>query len=325
MASKRANEMLLGHERRVKNKSGGGFYSKGGKKKYAPKPSSGVKNFAAAGSKSPEVMVKVTNKSTSSSGAKSIKNHLDYISRNGKIEVETSDGQKLNGKTQLNEVTKKWSGIGIIENNAKTRQALNIVLSMPAKTDPDKLKNAARAFAQEVFNEHEYAMALHTDTAHPHVHLCVTMQNHHGQRMNPRKNDLFEWRVLFAEKMREQGIECAATKRVHRGQYQKAENSTVHNIVKRGGQSYVDMARRQQIIDAIKNDKRPVHPYLREQLETNNLVLSELKTLSRELYIQGLKTEAKAVSSLSNQLQQAQPITQAQATFDQQRQPELER
>ena len=143
--------------------------------------------------------------------------------------------------------------------------------------------------------------------------------------MNPRKNDLFEWRVLFAEKMREQGIECAATKRVHRGQYQKAENSTVHNIVKRGGQSYVDMARRQQIIDAIKNDKRPVHPYLREQLETNNLVLSELKTLSRELYIQGLKTEAKAVSSLSNQLQQAQPITQAQAAFDQQRQPELER
>ena len=318
MVSKRADQMLLGHERRVKNKSSGGFYAKGANKKYAPKAGSGVKNFASAGNKSPEVMVKVTNKSSSSSGSKSIKNHLDYISRNGKLEVETSDGQKLSGKTQLSEVTKKWSGIGIIEDNAKTRQALNIVLSMPAKTDPIKLQNAARAFAQDVFNEHEYVMALHTDTDHPHMHLCVTMQNHHGQRMNPRKNDLFEWRVLFAEKMREQGIDCAATRRVHRGQYHKAENSTVRNIVKRGGQSYVDKARRQQIIDAIKNDKRPVHPYLREQLETNNIVLSELKTLSKELYKQGLKTEARAVSNLSSQLQKAQPITHAQKDFDEQ-------
>lgn len=318
MPSKRADEMLLGHEKRVKNKSGGGSYSKGGKKKYAPKSGSGIKNFAAAGNKSPEVMVKVTNKSSSSSGSKSIKNHLDYISRNGKIEVETSDGHKLRGKTQVSEVTKHWSGIGIIEDNAKTRQALNIVLSMPAKTDPEKLKNAARAFAQDVFNEHEYVMALHTDTDHPHIHLCVTMQNHHGQRINPRKNDLFEWRVLFAEKMREQGIDCAATRRVHRGQYHKSENSTVRNIVKRGGQSYVDKARRQELVEAIKNNDRPIHPFLREQLETNNIVLGELKSLSRELYQQGLKTEAKAVSNLSAQLQQTQPITKAQERFDRQ-------
>lgn len=315
---KRADEMLLGHERSVKKRSRGSFYSKGGKKKYAPKPGSGVKNFVAAGNKSPEVMVKITNKSTSSIGAQSIKNHLDYISRNGKLTVETSDGQTLHGKTQIAEVTKKWSGIGIIEDRSKRRQALNIVLSMPAKTDPEKLQNAARAFTEAVFNEHEYVMALHTDTDHPHVHLCVTMQNHRGERMNPRKNDLFEWRVLFAEKMREQGIDCAATRRVHRGQFQKAQNSTVRNIVKRGGQSYIDKARRQELVEAIKNNDRPIHPFLREQLETNNIVLGELKSLSRELYQQGLKTEAKAVSHLSAQLQHAKPITQAQQSLDEQ-------
>lgn len=316
---KRADEMLFGHEKIIKNKSrGGGIYSKGGKKKYAIKSGSGVKNFAAAGNKSPEVMVKITNKSSGSSGSKYIKNHLDYISRNGKIELETSDGQEINGKKNIADVTKKWSGIGIIQDNAKTRQALNIVLSMPAKTDPEKLKNAARSFAQDVFNEHEYVMALHTDTDHPHIHLCVTMQNYHGQRINPRKNDLFEWRVLFAEKMREQGIACAATKRVHRGQFQRAENSTVRNIVKRGGQSYIDKARRRQLIDAIKNNNRPIHPFLQEQLDTNNIVLNDLRMLSKELYREGLKNEAKAVSNLSKQLDHAYPITKAQENFDKQ-------
>ena len=322
-AKRRADELLLGHERSVKNKSGG-FYSKGGQKKYAPKAGSGIKNLAAAGNKSPEVMVKITNKGNSAGGAKGVKNHLDYISRNGKLPIETSDGRKLQGKAALNEVTKKWSGIGIIEDKAKTRQALNIVLSMPAATDPEKLYKAARAFAQEVFNEHEYAMALHTDTDHPHVHLCVTMQNYKGERINPRKNDLYEWRVLFADRMREQGIECAATKRVHRGQFQKAENSTVRNIVQRGGNSYIDKARKDQLIEAIKNNERPIHPYLREQLETNNLMVSELTILSRELYKQGLKTEARAVSNLSNQLKQAKPITKAQEQFDAEKQKTIE-
>ena len=56
---------------------------------------------------------------------------------------------------------------------------------------------------------------------HPHVHLCVLMRDTYGQRLNPRKNDLFEWRVRFAEKLREEGVECAATKRQHRGKILK--------------------------------------------------------------------------------------------------------
>jgi hypothetical protein len=87
---------------------------------------------------------------------------------------------------------------------------------MPAGTPPQAVKDAAREFAAEQFQGHQYAFALHTDSerpdepAHPHVHLCVLMRDEFGQRLNPRKNDLFEWRLRFAEKMREQGVPCAA-------------------------------------------------------------------------------------------------------------------
>ena len=319
--SKRAEDLLLGHERKIYYKNGG-YYSGGGKKNYRkPKRGSGLKNITSAAAKKPEVMVKITSGSKS---GKSLQNHLDYIGRNGKVSLETNDGQVLNGKSQARTIRERWVNQDLIDNKGQHRQTLNLVLSMPAKTDPEKIQDAARQFAAHVFAEHEYVMALHTDTQHPHVHLSVTMQNVRGERMNPRKNDLFEWRVIFAEKMREQGIECAATRRAHRGRYQKGQNSTIENIVKRGGHSYVAHARKKELIEAIKNNNRPLHPYLKEQLETKNIMVSELSTLSRELYKQNMKTEARQVSRLAKELSQAYPVTKSQVHFDRKQDMEIE-
>jgi relaxase-like protein len=45
---------------------------------------------------------------------------------------------------------------------------------MPAGTLPNKVLVAVRTFAREEFAlKHRYAMVLHTDEPHPHVHLMV--------------------------------------------------------------------------------------------------------------------------------------------------------
>lgn len=80
--------------------------------------------------------------------------------------------------------------------------------------------------------------------------------------MNPRKGEWFEWRLRFADKMREQGVECVATRRVHRGITQKPEHSTLRHIRKRG---QVPNAYRQQAIEpaqAVKGSNRPLRPFL---------------------------------------------------------------
>lgn len=320
IATKRAEDILLGHERKVKkdNYSGGG-----GKKRYSkPKSGSGLKNIASAAAKKPEVMVKIT---SGSKGGQSVQNHLDYIGRNGNVSLETNDGQTLIGKAQAKVIKDRWANQDMIDTKGQHRQTLNLVLSMPAKTAPDKIQAAAREFAKHVFSDHEYVMALHTDTDHPHVHLSVTMQNREGERMNPRKNDLFEWRVLFAEKLREQGVDCAATKRIHRGKYQKGKNSTVENIVKRGGHSYVAKARREQLVEAIKNNQRPLHPFLKEQLATKSIMAKELTTLSRDLYQQNMKTEARQISMLAKEINNSTPTTQLQSAFDKTIEKDMER
>lgn len=76
----------------------------------------------------------------------------------------------------------------------------------------------SRAFAREQFAlKHRYAMVLHTDKDHPHVHLVVKAMGEDGTRLNIRKATLREWRREFARHLREHGIAANATDRAVRG------------------------------------------------------------------------------------------------------------
>jgi len=67
-------------------------------------------------------------------------------------------------------------------------------LSMPSGTPPDKLLAAVRNFAEQEFaDRHRYALALHTDEPHPHVHMEGS-----EHRLNIGKPMLRRWRREFA-------------------------------------------------------------------------------------------------------------------------------
>lgn len=313
-ALKRAEEILLGFERKVKPKGGGGG---GGGFSKSYRPNTALRNLVAAGNKKPEVMVKIPKtKSSGKATTATVKNHLTYIGRNGKTDIETKDGRLVQSNKAVEGLIREWGIKGVIDDETGLKQQMNIVLSMPKGTPPQAVKNAAREFAKDLFNNHEWAMALHTDTDEPHVHLCVSMLDFSGNRLNPRKKDLFEWRMLFADKMREQGVECTATKRYHRGQMQKGKNGTIEHIAKRNGVSVVNQNKLDALKQALKENKRPIHPFLKEQLNTQQFMLKEYKALAKQLYQEGYKTEAKAISQLAKQVETAKPMTTDQQVFD---------
>lgn len=191
------------------------------------KASGGRQKLAATVRKAPEVMVKI---SGGGKDMRSIKAHMDYISRNGEVELEDEQGRIHLGKEDVRDVRDDWRGGGIPYADGKKREAFNIVLSMPPGTDRASVKNAARAFASELFGNHQYVFAAHDDEKHPHVHLAVKAVDLDGVRLNPRKADLQHWRETFAEKLREQGIDANATPRKVRGVVKKAEKQAVHHI-----------------------------------------------------------------------------------------------
>ena len=286
------------------------------------KPGSGLANLTAAAKKHPEVMVKIPKRlSRNSNGMQGIRNHLDYISRNGKLTLENHTGEKLDGKKAVKSQLDDWQKLNIPE-NGKHREALNIVLSMPAGTPPQAVLNAARNFAAEQFADHQYVFALHHESEkegepeHPHVHLCVLMRDTFGQRLNPRKNDLFEWRVRFAEKLREEGVECAATKRQHRGKTVKAENGIVRAMKERGAKPRIEKQRLEELGEAIKNLKRPTHPQVQKVIQTRRFIFSEYGQIANELYKMGHKREAHLISRLAKEMIGQPLTTKAQKEYD---------
>jgi len=165
--------------------------------------------------RAPQVMVKVTG---GGRGMKGIAAHFRYISKHGRLEIEDDQGHVDRGKDVVRELVEDWRfGGSLIPDESPRREAFNVILSMPAGTDPVMVQRAARDFATSEFADHKYVLVLHDHQANPHVHLSVRAESKHGKRLNPRKADLHRWRETFAEKLRGWGIDAEATRQASRG------------------------------------------------------------------------------------------------------------
>jgi type IV secretion system T-DNA border endonuclease VirD2 len=165
--------------------------------------------------KAPEVVVKVTGRQR---GGNHVKAHLDYIGRKGEIDIETRDGEILTTKEDIAERAAEWSDT-LQWRSRPTVSSVSLIFSMPEGTDPDKVLGAVRALAHaELSDNHDYVLALHTDTPRPHVHLTVQAEGLDRKRFNPRPVQLNRFRERFARELRARGVAAEATPRRARGQ-----------------------------------------------------------------------------------------------------------
>lgn len=208
-----------------------------------------------------EVMVKV---SGNTKGGGHVKAHLDYISRNGKLEIENERGEILEGKEDVKALHKEWTEDGGKRRaNGKTRDTTNIVLSMPAGTEALAVKESAREFAKKTFSKnHQYVFALHTDADHPHVHLTVKNLGYDGKRLHIKKGDPQVWRETFATELQKRGIDAEATPRAARGVIKKGISQTIKHIRDKGLTPEADKSKIKEIVEDFSNSAagKPTKP-----------------------------------------------------------------
>jgi len=179
---------------------------------------------------SSEVVVKVSGYTksglkASGKGAGSVSSHINYISRHGKITIETDRGELISGKNGVRDFCADWQqSIDSTRTSEKSRDVMHIVLSMPGNMDPEKMRLAIRKFASATFgHNHEYAFVLHSDTGNTHGHLAVKCQGFDGKKIHMGRGVAQEWRIAFAASLRAQGIDAEATPRSFRGVLRKAQ------------------------------------------------------------------------------------------------------
>lgn len=180
--------------------------------------------------RAPEVMVKITGRTRDGAHLRA---HLEYISRNGQLELEGADGALIVSRRDVADLADDWSRAGLFDRSRRKDSPVShsVILSMPTGTNEIAVRDAARSFAADMFaGRHDYVFTLHTDTARPHVHLSICSRGHAGERLNPKKADLELWRQTFAQALRNRGVEAEATPRRARGVTRKAERTPLRKI-----------------------------------------------------------------------------------------------
>ena len=244
--------------------------------------------------RTPEVMVKVTG---GGKNVGAVAAHFGYISRKGRLEIETDEGERIAGTDAQRTFLAAWhlelsagQYRGPRDQRADAREAKlvhKIVLSMPAPTPPEKVLAAARTFAREKFGvRHRYAMVLHTDQPHPHVHLVVKAEDEYGRRLHIDKPMLRGWREDFARTMREQGIAANATSRIIRGRNKgKARDGAFR--AQRRGNSIAIRAKVTMIATELAKSGRFSEPARAKLVETRKAVLANWMKIAETLDRQG--------------------------------------
>jgi hypothetical protein len=244
--------------------------------------------------RTPEAVVKVLPRA--SNDLKAVGKHLDYIGRKGELELETDDGERLGGRIgkdlladwdlDIDDV-RRQATLAATNGGKLPKLVHKLMFSMPPGTSPDKVLGAVRNLAREEFwGQHRYAFALHTDEAHPHVHLVLKAVSEQGVRLNIKKATLRHWRSEFARNLRLLGVEANATERAVRGETKKAKKDGIYRASQRGDSTYV-RAQAEAVAAELLKGNRTVEPGKSAIMATRNEVERGWRSTSDALLAQG--------------------------------------
>lgn len=207
-----------------------------------------IQQIARTVQRTPEVMVKVLPRGTS--GLASVQKHLGYIGRNGDVPLETDDGETLPSRQTAKDLLADWdldlegyrgkSDLVATRSRPAPKLVHKVMFSMPPGTPADKVLSAVRTFCREEFAlKHRYALALHTDEPHPHVHVVIKAMSEHGERLHIRKATLRHWRSEFAHYLRDIGVPANATDRFIRGETRPRKLDGIYRASLRGQSTHL--------------------------------------------------------------------------------------
>jgi|TARA_R110000803_G_scaffold20907_6_gene53258 hypothetical protein len=226
---------------------GMGDAGKGGRSSSrAERSQAAAKSLSRVAKKAPQVVFKITSRVH---GAANTVSSFTYVSRvsvseKDDIPLLTSEGKELTSATEMLALARDWQAHAEAGNDRrKGATALAMVYSMPPGTDPEKVREAVINLAEEDFADRRWVAALHTDEAHPHVHVVIAMRDNAGRRFNPDRQFIQHNRERFAEMLREVGIEADASRSVARGYPPKGDKLPVQKVRERGEEPRVDAAR----------------------------------------------------------------------------------
>lgn len=134
-------------------------------------------------------------------------------------QYERGPDRRIVTTSDRKQITRESGTIASLMYSTQSRDFMHLLISGPADVDRDRFVNAGSAFLRSQFSTHRFSYAVHNrddKSKHPHLHVLVALRDSRGNRLHPNIRDFTEWRMRFAEKARERGIQLEPQKRTDR-------------------------------------------------------------------------------------------------------------
>ena len=290
-------------------------YARGGSRAADRLTPSQIEQIRLTVNRAPEAVVKVLPRA--SNDLKALGKHIDYIGRRGKLDLEGDDGERLRGRVgamliedwdlDIDDV-RRQSGLAASSKRSPPKIVHKLMFSMPPGTPPQKVLSAVRNFAREEFHgQHRYAMVLHTDEPHPHVHLVLRALSNECVRLNIRKATLRHWRAQFAQHLRSLGVAANATERAVRGEDRKAMKDGIYRASLRGASTHM-RERVEAVAKELANSSVRPEQGNRTLVETRAAIQSGWRIVASQIALQGDHRLAADVSQFTEAMEK--PLTE---------------
>ena len=261
--------------------------------------------------RAPEVMVKVLSKG--GQDLRAIRRHIDYLRfrDEGELAIETDQGERVAGEGAARALLEDWD-LDLEEHRRRAdlearpgrsaKLVHKLMFSTPAGTPPEKVLTAVQNFAREEFAlKHRYAMVLHTDEPHPHVHLVLKAVSEQGERLHIRKATLRVWRQKFARHLRALGVAANATERAVRGNPHSPKLDGIYRAEQRG-ESHHTRARVHAVAGELRNGHLQTEPGKARLVQTREAVQRGWEAASELLMAEGRSELAGEVARFAAQM-----------------------
>lgn len=157
---------------------------------------------------------------------------LNYVGKRDRIDLETHRGERLTREDELKALLDDWSTT--FSTRADGRDVMHLVLSFPEDVAPETARAIARDALSVIAAGRDWAMAVHDDTGHAHVHALVRMRGSDGRQLRTTRETMRTWREATARAARERGVALEASPRWARGRGERGERGWERGMRERG-------------------------------------------------------------------------------------------
>jgi len=219
----------------------------------------------------------------------SVKNMVDYISRDGDLELVDQDGNPVQHEDERVALIEDWQdGFSKRKN---PRLAVHMIVSAPETAKAQDVIKASKEWAKENLADFDFVQVTHLDEPNVHTHFIVAKKPNR-KRLSFSPKEIQEMKDSWAKIGSANNIPMVSSSRLERGKTRKSLKQEAIHIRRRDGFTKSDLQAAEEVLgEATQQTENPWENVIQNRLTSER---AEYEGIAKALDVLASKDPARA-------------------------------